>query len=153
MILSRCVLFISFLIFPVKLIFLVNQFLKTCDTTTSHFLLLRETPLEALEDFNHVNVSSFDKSLIIFWNIQRLWKFKSLIFFGFFFVVVLEFWILEELFGANCRFKNKFFRNQLTCSNHYIRVSFISSITFSQKKKKNGDRNYISSFLPIHIPM
>ena len=92
------------------------------------FLLLREAPLEALEDFNHVSVSSFDKSLIIFWNIQRLWKFKSRIFFVFLFAVVLEFWIIEELFGANCRFINKFCRNQLTCSNHVIWISFISFI-------------------------
>ena len=81
-----------------------------------------------LEDFNHVSISNFDKSLIIFWNIQRLWKFKSWNFLFSLFVVVLEFWTIEELFCANCKFKNKFCRNQLTCSNHVIWIIFISFI-------------------------
>ena len=100
--------------------------LKTCDTITIYksFLQLRETPLE---DFNHVSVSSFNKFLIVVWNIQRLWNFKSRIFF-FFVAIVLEFWTIEELFGANCRFIDKFCRNQLTCSNHVIWISFMPFI-------------------------
>ena len=55
---------------------------------------------------------------------------SSLGFFSSLFAIVLEFWIMEELFGANCRFIDKFCRNQLTCSNH----------------------GYLNKFYAIHMP-
>ena len=66
-----------------------------------------------------------------FWSLfgtSKDFETSSLGFFFFFVAIVLEFWTIEELFGANCRFIDKFCRNQLTCSNHVIWISFMPFI-------------------------
>ena len=67
-------------------------------------------------------------SLWSFFGTSKDFENSSLANFFSLFAVVLEFWTIKELFCANCRFINKFFRNQLTCSNHVIWIILISFI-------------------------
>ena len=67
-------------------------------------------------------------SLWSFFGTSKDFENSSLAIFFSLFAVVLEFWTIKELFCANCRFINKFCRNQLTCSNHVIWIILISFI-------------------------